>query len=42
MQFYKVTSWPQVAILDPRTGEKMLECNKIDAELFCHLGKCKI
>lgn len=33
--FYKVDSYPYVAILDPRTGEKVLSWNQVDAMKFC-------
>ena len=37
-QFYKVDSWPYVAILDPQTGENMIAWNKIEPLTFCDLG----
>ncbi|XP_029833348.4 UBX domain-containing protein 7 [Ixodes scapularis] len=33
--FYKVADYPYVAILDPRTGEKVLSWNQVDAVKFC-------
>ncbi|XP_075536395.1 UBX domain-containing protein 7 isoform X2 [Dermacentor variabilis] len=33
--FYKVVDYPYVAILDPRTGEKVLSWNQVDAVKFC-------
>ncbi|CAE1274904.1 UBX domain-containing protein 7 [Acanthosepion pharaonis] len=35
MQFYKVKSWPYIAILDPQTGEKLTEWNNLDHTKFC-------
>ncbi|GAB1608688.1 UBX domain-containing protein 7-like isoform X2 [Argonauta hians] len=35
MQFYKVNVWPYIAILDPQTGEKLAEWNKLDHSKFC-------
>lgn len=35
MQFYKVTDFPYVSILDPRTGEQMATWHRIDNEAFC-------
>lgn len=32
---YKITQYPFVAIIDPRTGEKMKSWNKLDTHLFC-------
>jgi hypothetical protein len=37
MQFYNVTDFPYVAILDPRTGEKMRQWTTIDPVTFCDL-----
>ncbi|XP_071478043.1 UBX domain-containing protein 7-like [Diadema antillarum] len=34
-QFYKVTDFPYVSIIDPRTGEQMATWHKIDNESFC-------
>lgn len=36
-QFYKVSQWPFVAVVDPRTGENMSTWNKLDATIFCEL-----
>ncbi|XP_060580211.1 UBX domain-containing protein 7-like isoform X2 [Ruditapes philippinarum] len=36
-QFYKVDSWPYVAILDPQTGENMITWSKIEPLTFCDL-----
>lgn len=35
MQFYKVKSWPYIAVLDPQTGEKLTEWNNLDHTKFC-------
>nr|XP_054770968.1 UBX domain-containing protein 7-like [Lytechinus pictus] len=35
MRFYKVTEFPYVSILDPRTGEQMATWHRIDSEAFC-------
>ncbi|KAB7506250.1 UBX domain-containing protein 7, partial [Armadillidium nasatum] len=37
MTFYPVSNWPYVAVIDPRTGEKLVEWHKIDAVSFCDL-----
>lgn len=37
IQFYKVTDYPYIAILDPRTGEKLIVWNNIDSVSFCDL-----
>ncbi|RXG54186.1 UBX domain-containing protein 2 [Armadillidium vulgare] len=37
MTFYPVNNWPYVAVIDPRTGEKLVEWHKIDAVSFCDL-----
>lgn len=34
MTFYKVNQWPYVAVLDPRTGELMVEWNYSDASTY--------
>lgn len=34
-QFYNVQEFPHIAIVDPRTGEKMLSWNSLDAATFC-------
>lgn len=39
IQFYKVKSWPYVAIIDPRTGENMTTWNKLDPTIFCELAR---
>ncbi|XP_076370816.1 UBX domain-containing protein 7-like isoform X2 [Tachypleus tridentatus] len=36
-QFYKVSQYPYVAILDPRTGENLVVWNKVDPVSFCDL-----
>ncbi|XP_013789365.1 UBX domain-containing protein 7-like [Limulus polyphemus] len=36
-QFYKVSQYPYVAILDPRTGENLVVWNKVDPISFCDL-----
>ncbi|KAK3927678.1 UBX domain-containing protein 7 [Frankliniella fusca] len=35
MRFYNVPSWPYVAILDPRTGECLVEYHHISRDTFC-------
>lgn len=35
IQFYHVTSYPYLAVLDPRTGEKMVEWGFMGAQAFC-------
>ena len=35
--FYQVSEWPHVAILDPRTGERLVTWHKLDAVTFCDL-----
>ncbi|XP_061405422.1 LOW QUALITY PROTEIN: UBX domain-containing protein 7-like [Lethenteron reissneri] len=37
MQFYKLTEFPYVSVLDPRTGEKLLECHRLDANSLLEL-----
>lgn len=38
MTFYPVTEWPHVAILDPRTGERLVTWSKLpDSATFCDL-----
>lgn len=37
MMFYHVSEWPHVAILDPRTGERLVSWHKLDAVTFCDL-----
>ncbi|CAG5117029.1 unnamed protein product, partial [Candidula unifasciata] len=40
MQFYKLNSWPYVAVIDPVTGEKQIIWDKIaDGRVFCDLAK---
>lgn len=34
MTFYKITQWPYVAVLDPRTGELMVEWNYSDSATY--------
>ena len=34
MTFYKINQWPYVAVLDPRTGELMVEWNHSDAATY--------
>ncbi|KAK3605836.1 hypothetical protein CHS0354_002473 [Potamilus streckersoni] len=36
-QFYKVHDWPYVAILDPQTGENLVNWNNLDSASFCDL-----
>lgn len=38
MVLYNVTEWPYVAIIDPRTGEKMISWQKIEANTFCEIA----
>lgn len=35
IQFYHVTTYPYLAVLDPRTGEKLVEWGYMDAQAFC-------
>lgn len=35
MRFYNVPSWPYVAILDPRTGECLVEYSHVSRDTFC-------
>lgn len=35
IQFYHVTKYPFLAVLDPRTGEKLVEWGYMDAQAFC-------
>uniref|UniRef100_A0ABM0MTU6 UBX domain-containing protein 7-like n=1 Tax=Saccoglossus kowalevskii TaxID=10224 RepID=A0ABM0MTU6_SACKO len=37
IQFYEVSEYPYVAILDPRTGEKLAEWHRLDNINFCDL-----
>ena len=37
MMFYKITEWPYVAVVDPRTGECLATWHKLDAVTFCDL-----
>ena len=38
MTFYPVNEWPHIAILDPRTGERLITWSKVsDAATFCDL-----
>ncbi len=37
MTFYKVSQWPYVAVLDPRTGELMAEWWQSDASTYIEL-----
>jgi len=37
MTFYKITSWPYIAVIDPRTGENMVTWSHIDANAFPEL-----
>ncbi|XP_051944041.1 UBX domain-containing protein 7 [Hippocampus zosterae] len=34
MQFYKLNKFPYISILDPRTGQKMVEWNQLDVASF--------
>ena len=34
MNFYKIKQWPYVAVLDPRTGELMVEWNYSDCATY--------
>jgi hypothetical protein len=34
MQFYDVDAWPYIAVLDPRTGEKLVVWHNVDAASF--------
>jgi hypothetical protein len=38
MTFYPVSEWPHIAILDPRTGERLVTWSQVpDAATFCDL-----
>ena len=37
MTFYKVNQWPYVAVLDPRTGELMVEWSITDPSTYIEL-----
>ena len=38
MTFYPVSEWPHIAILDPRTGERLVTWSRVpDAATFCDL-----
>ncbi|KAK7075280.1 UBX domain-containing protein 7 [Halocaridina rubra] len=37
MMFYQVSDWPYVAVLDPRTGERLVTWQKVDAVSFIDL-----
>ncbi|KAK7101896.1 UBX domain-containing protein 7-like [Littorina saxatilis] len=37
MQFYKVQSWPHVAVIDPVTGENLVTWNKVEPTSFADL-----
>jgi len=37
MTFYKITDWPYIAVIDPRTGENMATWSHIDANAFPEL-----
>jgi len=37
MTFYKISDWPYIAIIDPRTGENMVTWSKIDSSTFPEL-----
>jgi len=37
LTFYPASEWPYVTVLDPRTGEKLVTWNKLDAKTFCDL-----
>eukprot|EP00088_Acartia_fossae_P041974 TRINITY_DN4393_c0_g1_i4.p1 TRINITY_DN4393_c0_g1~~TRINITY_DN4393_c0_g1_i4.p1 ORF type:complete len:532 (+),score=166.90 TRINITY_DN4393_c0_g1_i4:54-1649(+) len=34
MMFYKITNWPYISVIDPRTGENLVTWSKIDANSF--------
>lgn len=34
MTFYKIKQWPYVAVLDPRTGELLVEWNHADSSTY--------
>ncbi|CAB4032271.1 UBX domain-containing 7 [Paramuricea clavata] len=38
IQFYHVTKFPHLAVLDPRTGEKLVEWETVDALSFCEVA----
>ena len=37
MNFYKINTWPYVAVLDPRTGELLVEWNQKDSATYENL-----
>ncbi|XP_041350204.1 UBX domain-containing protein 7-like isoform X2 [Gigantopelta aegis] len=37
MQFYEITTWPYIAILDPQTGENLAVWNKVNTPAFSDL-----
>ncbi|XP_028405810.1 UBX domain-containing protein 7-like isoform X2 [Dendronephthya gigantea] len=37
-QFYHVTKFPHLSVLDPRTGEKLVEWDTVDAQSFCEVA----
>jgi len=37
MTFYKITNWPYISVIDPRTGENMITWNKMDAGSFAEI-----
>lgn len=37
MHFYKLTDFPYIAVIDPRTGEKLIVWHHVDATALCEL-----
>eukprot|EP00096_Caligus_rogercresseyi_P015292 TRINITY_DN7748_c0_g1_i1.p1 TRINITY_DN7748_c0_g1~~TRINITY_DN7748_c0_g1_i1.p1 ORF type:complete len:264 (-),score=40.63 TRINITY_DN7748_c0_g1_i1:146-937(-) len=37
VKFYPVHTYPYVSVIDPRTGEKLVEWNELDSTIFCDL-----
>jgi hypothetical protein len=37
INYYNIHSYPYVAVIDPRTGEKIAQWSKLDATVFCEL-----
>lgn len=37
LMFYPVSDWPNIAVLDPRTGERLVTWSLVDSATFCDL-----
>jgi hypothetical protein len=37
INYYNIKTYPLVAVIDPRTGEKIVQWSKLDSTLFCEL-----